>query len=93
MARKFFVVCAGLLCLAIAFHFGATTAGAQAPSNPVVSTLSGVCGYQVVVFTANGDILAASGCTDTFTHLGNVFTGHAVNVQKGTLGELKAKYR
>jgi hypothetical protein len=30
MARKFFDVCAGMFCLSPAFHFGYTTARAQA---------------------------------------------------------------
>ena len=42
MARKFFYVCAALLCLSLAFHFGYTTARAQAPGNPVVAVYSGV---------------------------------------------------
>ena len=31
-ARRFFYVCAGLLCLALAYHLGATTATAGRPS-------------------------------------------------------------
>ena len=29
-AKRFFYVCAGLLCLALAYHLGATNAAAQA---------------------------------------------------------------
>jgi hypothetical protein len=29
MAKRFFFVCAGILCLAIAYHFGAVNAAAQ----------------------------------------------------------------
>jgi len=32
MAKRFFYVCAGILCLAFAYHLGATRASAQAPS-------------------------------------------------------------
>ena len=31
MAKRFFFVCAGILCLAFAYHLGATNATAQAP--------------------------------------------------------------
>ena len=33
MARKFFYVCAGMLMLALSYHFGFSTASAQAPGN------------------------------------------------------------
>ena len=93
MARKFFFVCAGLLCLAIAFHLGATTAGAQAPSNSVVAATEN--GY--LVFTANGDYYYSQSASPEggghFVHIGNLFSGGSVNVQKGTLGELKARFR
>jgi hypothetical protein len=35
-AEAFLVVCAGIFLLALAYHFGAATATAQAPGNPVV---------------------------------------------------------
>ena len=37
MARKFFYVCAGLFMLALSYHFGATTATAQAPASSVAA--------------------------------------------------------
>jgi len=40
MARKFFCVCAGMLMLALAYHFGYSTASAQAQGNPVVGIAS-----------------------------------------------------
>jgi len=48
-ARAFFFVCAGIFLLALAYRFGATTATAQAPGNPVVAA-----GDSWTVFTANG---------------------------------------
>ena len=35
MAKRFFYVCAGLLCMAIAFQMGAKSAGAQAPRSDI----------------------------------------------------------
>ena len=94
MARKFFFVCAGLLCLAIAFHLGASSAGAQAPSNSVVAVIGGTCpNFSSVVVTANGDLYGSNYCSDSWAHIGNVFSGGPVNVEKHTLGELKARFR
>ena len=31
LAKRFFYVCAGLLCLALAYHLGARTASARSP--------------------------------------------------------------
>jgi hypothetical protein len=36
-ARKFFFVCAGLLCLAITYHFGASSAKAAKPGPPIIA--------------------------------------------------------
>ena len=94
MARKFFFVCAGLLCLAIVFHFGATTAGAQAPSNPVVSvSFLGNGSTVAIALTANGDTYLSGDAGTSWTRQTNVFSSGPVNVERHTLGELKARYR
>jgi len=41
-AKVFLTVCAGLLCLALAYHFGANSVGAQTGVAPEVAVLSGV---------------------------------------------------
>jgi hypothetical protein len=73
MARKFFYVCAGLFLLALTYHFGASTATAQAPANPVAAASGGTIGTWV--FTSNGDAYQAldDAGTITFVPRGNVF--------------------
>ena len=88
MARKFFYVCAGMLMLAFSYHFGASTATAQAPSNPVVGLINGV------VVTANGDIYASTNSiVGPWVHTSNVFTGGPTPALHESWGQLKARYR
>jgi len=93
MAKKFFFICAGLLMLALAYHFGATTATAQAPGNPIVGTFDFLPGAVVL---ANGDVyLSASGSPLQGWHwYSNVFAGSGpVPTPNSTWGQLKARYR
>ena len=93
-ARAFFFVCAGLLCLAVAYHLGANSARAQAPGNPVVG-FSGP-----LLCTANGDIYAAAALGGNaasyaqWTRVGNVFSGEIPTeaTQQPSWGQVKAKY-
>ena len=96
MARKFFYVCAGLFLLALTYHLGARSVGAQAPGNPVVATIPLACGtVDGAVVTANGDVYVTQGgdCFAKWTHRGNVFSGGPVPVTQETWGRLKARYR
>jgi len=65
MARKFFYVCAGLFLLALSYHFGATSAEAQAPASSVVAAAGGTIGTWV--FTSNGDAYQALDNAGTIT--------------------------
>src|SRR5438128_1757716 len=57
IAKRFFYVCAGILCLALAYHFGALSATAQAPGNPVVGiAYFAAAGNSGVAVTTNGDV-------------------------------------
>ncbi len=47
-AKTFLFVCAGLLCLAIAYHLGARSAGAQAPSGVECVNVDGGRGFAVI---------------------------------------------
>jgi hypothetical protein len=85
-AKSFFYGCAGIFLLALSYHFGATSAGAQAPSNPVVATEGGY------VFTLNGDIYNRTGAT-AYAFIGNLFTGSPTPATQDTWGQLKARYR
>jgi len=83
-AQSFFFVCLGILALALAYHFGATTATAQAPVNPVVAVSGDY------VYTANGDVYQNVGSW-TFRWVGGVFGG-GTPAQVQTWGSVKAKY-
>jgi len=89
-ARSFFFVCLGILALALAYHFGATTATAQAPGNPLVVGWNNN-GYGDYAATANGDVYFTTDAGWTWTRRGNVF-GSATPVQSISIGQLKAKY-
>ena len=93
MAKRFFYVCAGILMLALSYHFEAQSASAQAPGNPVVGTF----GTIPAVVTANGDIYydTSGGLTAAaWQRFGNVFTNVGPTpVQPTTFGALKAKFR
>lgn len=89
MAMKFFYVCAGLFLLAASFQLGVRSAGAQAPSNPIVA-VSGSW-----AFTANGDVYQGSGPENMviWTRVANVFAGSPVPVSQSSWGSLKLKAR
>ena len=89
-AKSFLQVSLGILALALAYHLGATSATAQAPSNPVV----GAFGASSTVVTANGDVYHSpqGGMFGPFMFVTNVF-GSPTPAQRTTFGELKARYR
>ena len=87
-ARAFFFVCAGIFLLALAYHFGATTATAQAPGNPIVAA-----GSLNFVFTANGDCYYSSDPRySPWSVVSNVFGSSPTPAQSISVGQLKAKY-
>jgi hypothetical protein len=92
LAKRFFYVTAGLLCLALAYHLGATSATAQAPGNPCVA---------FAINSGNGEKWAATANGDTyyFSALGpvskgpNLFGVLPTPAQQSTFGAVKARYR
>ena len=96
MARKFFYVCAGMLMLALSYHFGANTAAAQAPGNACVGFAFGVStpfGGTEVVLTANGDVYASSvGNSTQWVRIDNVFSGPPTPALHESWGQVKARY-
>jgi hypothetical protein len=90
-ARAFLVVCLGILALAVACHFGATTATAQAPGNPVVGFGSFI--GNITAVTSNGDVYYCmrSDGSGPWSLKGNIFSG-ATPAQSTTFGQLKARY-
>lgn len=92
MARKFFYVCAGMLMLALSYHFGFTTASAQAPGNPVVAIAHASGSTNVIAVTSGGDAYTTPDYGVTWYHTGNVFSGGPVPTQRETWGQLKSRY-
>lgn len=92
-SRTFLHVSLGTLALALAYHFGALSAVAQAPGNPVVAV------NDCYIFTSNGDIYWRTTCNGappatTGVLVGNVFTGGGPTpVEQSSFGSLKARYR
>jgi hypothetical protein len=89
-ARAFFLICAGIYLLALAF--GARNAGAQSPSNTVVGVAGdGNCLY---VGTSNGDIYVYNcGGPAAFRLIGNVFGSPAPsNAVVGVAGDGNCLY-
>jgi hypothetical protein len=77
LAKRFFYVSAGILCLALAYRPGASTATAQMNSQPVAHFLAG---ENHLVMTANGDLFSGDGSLGwsgtTPNYMGN-FCGYA----------------
>jgi hypothetical protein len=92
MAKRFFYVCTGLFLLVLSYHFGARSATAQAPGNPVVATVGSSVSSPNFVFTANGDFYYSQGVSYPYHLQGNIFSG-ATEATPETFGQLKARYR
>jgi hypothetical protein len=93
MAKKFFYVCAGILMLALSYHFGASSAGAQASGSSIVAAFVGDVQsepYYAWAFTASGDVY---GWRDGSWHLHSSVLAGPTPAQPTSFGELKARYR
>jgi hypothetical protein len=74
IAKRFFYACAGLLCLAIIYHLGASTAGAQGFGLGIVCRLAGTDMYGTESFcTPSGDVYQF--WNGHWTKASNVFGG------------------
>jgi hypothetical protein len=86
--KRLFYLSASILMLALAFHFGYTTARAQAPGNPVVASPS-----TWAVVTANGDVYQSrNGSAGPWDLTSNVFGSGPTPAQQQSWGQLKARY-
>jgi len=95
MLKKLFYASASILMLALAYHFGATSAGAQSGGNVVVNAFAGggaPISMNGGAVTAAGDVYV-TGDWVTWTRLSNVFTGAATPAAQQTFGQVKAQYR
>ena len=90
-ARAFFFVCAGILCLALAYHLGARSATAQAPANPVVGVAGGGT-HLWFAMTAGGDSYFTPNDGQTWYRYANCF-GAATPATQETWGGVKSRYR
>ncbi len=65
MAKRFFLVCLGVLCLAIAYHVGAERAIAQAAASSTTGKIKLIAasGETAWVVTDNDDIIMVDGKT------------------------------
>src|SRR5690242_20130166 len=75
-ARTFFYVCAGIFLLALSYHLGARSAGAQAPTEATGFVLAS-CGTPVIIYP-DGDVLEYPIGTGPWSYRTNVFGGNAV---------------
>lgn len=77
MSRRFFHVSAAVLCLALAYHFGAKNAQSAPPgasSNPAVSVASiGNGAFYFMTLTASGDAYLTVDAGKTWAWQGNIF--------------------
>jgi hypothetical protein len=95
MAKKFFYMCGGILLLALSYHFGASSAKAQAPGNSVVAGFGFVAGpYSTAALTANGDMYLYNLTSGGWTYSSNVFGGGPPTpTHVESFGSVKARYR
>jgi hypothetical protein len=95
MARKFFLVAAGLLMLALSYHLGASTAVAQSAGNPVVAMAGvpsgGPLGITATAMTASGDLYGTTNGL-SWTLLSNVFSAGPTPALHESWGQVKARY-
>ena len=92
-AKAFYFVCAGVFLLALSYHLGAQSAGAQAPGNPVVGIVEdGLNPGGLYAITAGGNCCQTGNGGNTWSLRGNVFGG-PVPAQSQSFGALKSRYR
>lgn len=98
MARKFFLVCAGMLMLALSFYFGARSASAQAGINGVIISAWGGHPQSGLTFLTNtGDIyyVVGDGAVPPnilLSHYGNISGTLPTTTVRQSWGEVKQRY-
>jgi len=90
--KRLFYASAAILMLSLAFHFGYTTARAQAPGNPVVALVNQGSSSYFYAVTANGDVYDCVGDQGPWQHRSNIFSGGPTPALQESWGQLKARY-
>ena len=97
-ARAFFFVCAGIFLLALAYHLGARSAGAQSGSDIIGFAVGGPSAQHQYAVTPAGDVWyqntnGSGGLYRAAPQLiGNFWNGAPTPAQSISIGQLKAKY-
>jgi hypothetical protein len=81
VAKRFFYVCAGILCLALAYHLGARSATAQTGAQ--ISGFTMFWAGEGCVMTPNGDVYYQYGFNGGPTYLGNFWSGAPAPAARG----------
>ena len=94
IAKRFFYVSAGILCLALAYHFGAKSAVAQSGSSLAGFAVAPTSPPSLMVMTSTGDVYAGPwGLTSPPILMGNFWSGAPTPAAQQSWGQVKARYR
>jgi hypothetical protein len=94
MAKRFFYVCAGIFLLALTYHLGARSAGAQASGSILgIVGAGGDNSKHWVVLMQNGDTYYTTGTVGPWHPGQNVFSGSPTSGEPQTWGQVKDRYR
>lgn len=93
-AKAFFYVCAGMFLIALSCHLGARNASAQMGGTTAVGVSLSNANSGVCALAANGDVyLATDPSLRVWQLAGNIFAAGPTNVERHSLGQLKARFR
>lgn len=91
--KKLFLASASVLMLALAYHFGASTATAQAPNSSVVAACYDGYNSRLFAFTANGDVFSANSGDARWVRFASVFGGSPTTTSTQSWGSVKVQQR
>ena len=72
MTKRLLYVCVAILCLVVAYHYGAASAQGRTGTNPAVSMASNGTN-DVLAITAVGDVYRSTNTGMTWAFQGNIF--------------------
>ncbi len=97
--KRLFYAAATILCLALAYHFGARSVQAQSGSFVTGMSIGTIVGQPMMfVMTANGDCYARAVSESSLSQyparsLGNFWAGAPTAIESETWGGIKAKFK